>query len=202
MPAAQVWSACRRAARRWRRRLKRTKADDPHRLGALSVIGEKENDQRQRDRRHDGAAEALDRSRTIRNVLEVADPHNSDAIVNSAIPNRKTRFCPKRSPRRPASSRSLQREQVGVDDPGQRGLGEPEVGPDRRASATPTIVESSTIIRSARQSTSAPASAFWRSVQSSQMSSPCHPVSITWTATSATSLARTSAWSTGSHARR
>jgi len=54
-------------------------------------------------------------------------------------------------PERPPSSRSLRGEQIGVDHPGERCLGELQVGPDRMASATFTIVMSSTIISTPRQ---------------------------------------------------
>jgi hypothetical protein len=62
---------------------------------------------------------------------DVARPQASEASVNSAIPARNSRRCPKRSPKRPPSSRKPPNDQVGVDDPRERLLREAEVFTDR-----------------------------------------------------------------------
>ena len=70
---------------------------------------------------------------TTRASCEVARPQPSEASVKSAIPIRNRRWWPKRSPSRPPSRRKpAEGQQVGVHDPGERGLGEAEVLADRR----------------------------------------------------------------------
>ena len=81
-------------------------AEDAHRLRALGRLGEQGHDQRQRDRRDDGAAEALHGARGDRaSPATSARPQASEATVKSEMPTRNSRRWPKRSPSRPPSSR-------------------------------------------------------------------------------------------------
>ena len=62
-----------------------------------------------------------------------AAPQAIEAEVNRATPTRKTFLRPMRSPSRPAKQeRAGERDQIGVDHPGQRGLREVQVALDGR----------------------------------------------------------------------
>src|SRR5665213_3117404 len=60
------------------------------------------------------------------------NPHSSDATVNTAMPARRMRLRPMRSPSRPESrSRPAEGNEVGVDNPGEARLREPEIALNR-----------------------------------------------------------------------
>ena len=111
----------------------RDEPEDAHRLRALGRLGEERHHQRERDRRGDRAAESLHGPRADRaSTASSTSPHASDATVKSAIPARNRRRCAEEVAEPPAEQQeAAEREQVRVDDPGERGLREAEVLLDR-----------------------------------------------------------------------
>ena len=108
-------------------------AEDAHRLRALGGLGEHHHDQRQRDRRDDGAAEALDRAGDHEDLLRAGEPageggdgeEGDTADEHSPVAEQVTE---------PAAEQqeAAEGEQVGVHDPGEGGLREAQIRPDRR----------------------------------------------------------------------
>ena len=129
-------------------------AEDAHRLRALARLGEQDHDQRERDGRDDGAAEALHRARRDEELLrrreaarERGEREERDARRGTAGGGRTGRRAGRRaagSRRRSAGRRSRPRR---ATSPRSRGRSRID------GSATFTIVVSRTIIRSPRQST-------------------------------------------------
>ena len=126
-------------------------AEDAHRLRALTRLGEEAHDQRERDGRDGRAGDPCTARAPTSIPFDWASPQTSEEIVKSAIPPRKTRRGPNRSPARPPSSKHPPKvstyaltTNASVDALKSRfALIE--------GSATFTIVTSRTIIRSPRQ---------------------------------------------------
>ena len=68
----------------------------------------------------------------ISTVGSMARPQTSEATVKTARPPRKTLLRPIRSPAPGEQQEAGERDQVGVDHPGEAGLGEVQVALDRR----------------------------------------------------------------------
>ena len=112
---------------------RRDEAEDAHRLRALGRLREEIHGQRQRDGRGDGAAESLHGARRDQELLrrreaarerggrEQPDAREEQAPLTVEVAE-------------PAAQEeeAAERQQIGVHDPGERGLGEAEIGSDRR----------------------------------------------------------------------
>ncbi len=108
-------------------------AEDTHRLGALGRLGEQAHHQGQRDRRDDGATEALDGPRADQELLRAGKPAGDRGEREQGDADQEQAPMPVEITEPPAEQQeAAEGEQVGVDDPRKRRLGEPEVGPDRR----------------------------------------------------------------------
>jgi hypothetical protein len=83
----------------------------------------------------------------------VDTPHAIDATVKKEMPIRKRRLCPKRSPSRPPSSRNPPKVSRYALTTQARDVWEKFKSSRIEGSATFTIVESRTIIKSPRQRT-------------------------------------------------
>ena len=111
----------------------RDEAEDAHRLRAVSGFGEESHDQRERDCRDDRAAEALDRARGDEQALRGGEP----ACERGDREERDTREEHLPMPVEVAKASCQKQEasecqQVGVDDPRERGLREAEILTNRR----------------------------------------------------------------------
>ena len=108
-------------------------ADDAHRLRPLGRLGEQDHDQRERDHRHDCAAEALDGPRRDEELLGGRQPARERGEGEEGDPTEEQPPVPEEVAQPAAEQeKAAEREEVCVHDPGERGLGEAEVGPDRR----------------------------------------------------------------------
>jgi hypothetical protein len=108
-------------------------AEDAHRLGPVGRLREEVHDQRERDRRDNRTAEALDRTRRDQEPLrrgqaagdrgqgEERDPDQEQSPVAEQIAEAAAE-----------QEEAAERQQVGVDHPGERRRREPEVLPNRR----------------------------------------------------------------------
>jgi hypothetical protein len=90
---------------------------------------------------------------TMSAPCEVARPHASDASVKRVMPIRKSRLWPKRSPRRPPSSRNPPYVSRYAFTTHANEVSEKPRSSRIEGSATPTMVTSRTIIRLAAQRT-------------------------------------------------
>ena len=111
----------------------RDEAEDAHRLGALGRLGEEAHHQRERDRRDDRPAEPLDGPRRDQELLRAGEPARDRSDREQRDPDQEHAPVPVEVAEPPAEEQeAAEGEQVGVDDPRERRLGEPEIGPDRR----------------------------------------------------------------------
>ena len=127
-------------------------ADDTHRLGALGGLGEHDHEQRQHHDRDDRAADTLSGPRDDEELLGVGqtacerrDREDGDADEEQPPVTEEISEPPTQK------QEAAERQQVRVHHPRERGLREPRSSPIA-GSATFTIVVSSTIMMSARQS--------------------------------------------------
>ena len=108
-------------------------AEDAHRLRALGGLGEQHHDQRERDGRDHRAAEALHRAGDDQDFLGAGQPagerrhREDDDAGHEQAPVPEQVAEPAAEQQEPA-----EREQVGVHHPGERGLREAQIRPDRR----------------------------------------------------------------------
>ena len=103
-----------------------------HGLGALGRLGELGHDHRDDHRRRDGAAHALhEASGDQQRSASSASPHTAEASVNSVDAGEEDALAADQVAE-PAGEQqeAAERDQVGVDDPGQLGLGDVQVALD------------------------------------------------------------------------
>ena len=107
--------------------------EDAHRLGTVGRLGEEHHRERERDRRDKRAAEALDRARGHQLPLRGREPAGERGEGEERDADQEHAALPEEVAQPPAQQQeAAEREQVGVDHPGERGLREAEVVPDRR----------------------------------------------------------------------
>ncbi len=112
---------------------RRDEAEHAHRLRALGGLGEQAHHQRQRDGRDDRAAEPLDGARADQELLRAGEAARDRGGREQRDADQEQAPVPVEIAEPPTEQQeAAEGEQVGVDDPRKRRLGEPEVGPDRR----------------------------------------------------------------------
>ena len=111
---------------------RRDEAEHAHRFGPLSRLDEQRDDQRQRHRRCDRAAESLHRAGDDQHSLRRGEPADQRGGGEQSDPgDEQPPLSEQVSESAAEQQEPTEREQVGVDHPGQRGLGEAEVVLDR-----------------------------------------------------------------------
>ncbi len=109
------------------------KTDDPHRLRTLRGLGEEDHDQRERNRGDDGAAEPLNRTGDDEEGLRVGKPAGKRRDRELGDPDQEESPLAVEVPEAAGQQqKAAERQQIRVHDPRERGLGEAEVGPNRR----------------------------------------------------------------------
>ena len=95
-------------------------AEEPHRLGALGWFGEQHHDQREGDRRYDGAAETLHRARSDQEPLRAREPAGERCEREKGDPAEEQPAVAEEIAEPPAEQQeAAEREEVGVDHPGE-----------------------------------------------------------------------------------
>ena len=108
-------------------------AEDAHRLRALRGLGEQVHHQRERHCRDDRAAEALDRPRRDQEPLRRGQPAGDRGDGEERDPDEEHPAVAEQIAEPAAEEeKAAEGEEIGVHDPGQRGLGEAQIRPDRR----------------------------------------------------------------------
>jgi hypothetical protein len=111
----------------------RDEPDEAHRPGPLARLGEQRHRQRQGDHRDDRAAEALDCTGRDQPDLRLRDAAGQRGSGEDGQPDQEEPPVAEQVAEPPAQQQeAAERQQVGVHDPRERGLGEAELGPDRR----------------------------------------------------------------------
>ncbi len=111
----------------------RDEPDHAHRLGAVGRLGEERHGQRERDGGDDRAAEPLNRASADEEPLRRREPARERRGGEERDPDDEELAVPVEVAEPPAEEQEApEREQVGVDDPRERALGESEVLADRR----------------------------------------------------------------------
>ena len=106
--------------------------DDAHRLRTLGGLGEEDHDQRERDHRDDRAAEALHRPRPDEGLLRGRQAAGERGQGEDGDADQKEAAVAKEVAEAAAEEKeAAESEQIGVDHPGERGLGETQIGSDR-----------------------------------------------------------------------
>jgi len=106
--------------------------DHAHRLGPLRGLGEERHDERQRDDRDDGAAEALDRPRRDQHLLRGGQPARERGEREQHEADKEQLAVPEEVAEAPAEQqKTSEGQQVGIDDPRKRRLGESQLLADR-----------------------------------------------------------------------
>ena len=109
------------------------KADHAHRFGAIGGRGEQVHDQRERHRRDDSSTYPL--GRTCRDEQTLCGSHAAGERRQRKEhkPNQEEPTLSIEIPQPPTEQeKAAKGEQVGIHDPGERRLREPEINPDRR----------------------------------------------------------------------
>ncbi len=108
-------------------------ADDAHRLGALGRLGEEDHDQREGHNRDDRAAEALDGACADQELLRGGKTARERGEREDGDADQEEAAMPVQVAQPSAEQEeAAEREQIGVHDPGERGLREAEIVLDRR----------------------------------------------------------------------
>ena len=108
-------------------------AEDAHRLGALGGLGEEQHDQGERHRGDDRAADALYRACRDEEALRGRETARERGDREERDPGEEHPARPVQVAEPAAEEQeAAEGEEIGVDDPRQGGLREPEVVADRR----------------------------------------------------------------------
>ena len=111
----------------------RDRAPDPERAVALGALGERRRDDRQRRRRDDRGAEALNRARRDQPSFRLRDPAGERRQREQRQAEHEHPPAPEQVGEPAAEQQEpAERECVGVDDPREVGAREVESAPDRR----------------------------------------------------------------------
>jgi hypothetical protein len=109
------------------------KAVDTHGLGALGRLGEKIHDERERNRRHHRAAQALHGARHDQQHLRIGQAAGQRGHRKEREPRQEEPAVAIQIAQPPAQQQeAAEGQHVGVDHPDQRGLGKGQVGADGR----------------------------------------------------------------------
>ena len=108
-------------------------AEDAHGLHALGFLGEEIHDQREGDRRDDGAADPLHGPRHDKEGLRIGQAAGQRGQGEEGHTQQEQAAMAEEIAQPSAQQqKAAEGQQIGVHDPDQRGLGEAEIGPDRR----------------------------------------------------------------------
>ena len=111
---------------------RRDEAEHAHRLRPLGRLGEDRHHQRKRDRRHDRAADPLHRPRRDEHALRGREAADERGRREERDPRQEQAAVAEEVAEPPAQQQeAAERQQVGVHDPRERRLGEPEILADR-----------------------------------------------------------------------
>ena len=112
---------------------RRDEPEDAHRLRPVGRLGEERHHDRERDRRDNGATQALDGPRRDQERLARRGAARERRQREERDPGEKEPAVAEQVTQAAAEEQEApEREQVGVHDPRERGLGEAEIGADRR----------------------------------------------------------------------